>query len=58
MDRLQEQGRKAILPLVLIISLFFLWALANNLNDVLIGHFKKTFTLDDFQSGLLTTVAV
>ena len=53
MDKLQEQGRKAILPLVLIISLFFLWALANNLNDVLIGHFKKTFTLNDLQSGLV-----
>ena len=55
MDRLQEQGRKAILPLVLIISLFFLWALANTLNDVLIGHFKKAFVLNDFQVGLVQT---
>lgn len=45
--------RAAIWPLVLITALFFLWALANNLNDVLIGHFKKVFTLNDFQSGLV-----
>jgi FHS family L-fucose permease-like MFS transporter len=43
------------LPIVLIISLFFLWGVANNLNDVLIKHFKKAFTLSDFQSGLVQT---
>ena len=41
------------LPLILVISLFFLWGVANNLNDVLITHFKKTFTLSDFQAGLV-----
>lgn len=41
------------LPLVLIVSLFFLWGGANNLNDVLIAQFKKAFVLSDFQAGLV-----
>lgn len=42
-----------LLPLALIISLFFLWGMANNLNDILIKQFKKAFELSDFQSGLV-----
>lgn len=42
-----------IFPLVLIVSLFFLWGVANNLNDILIGHFRKAFSLTDFASGLV-----
>jgi len=42
-----------ILPIVLIVSLFFLWGVANNLNDILIAHFKKAFQLTDLQSGLV-----
>ncbi len=42
-----------LLPLVLIISLFFLWGMANNLNDILITQFKKVFTLSDLKSGLV-----
>lgn len=38
-------------PLVLIISLFFMWGVANNLNDILITQFKKAFVLSDFASG-------
>jgi len=38
---------------ILVISLFFMWGFANNLNDILIPQFKKTFTLSDFQSGLV-----
>lgn len=37
----------------LIVSLFFLWGIANNLNDILIKQFKKAFTLSDFESGLV-----
>lgn len=36
-----------------IISLFFMWGLANNLNDILIKQFKKAFILNDMQSGLV-----
>jgi FHS family L-fucose permease-like MFS transporter len=39
--------------LVLVTGLFFLWGVANNLNDVLIAHFRHAFTLTDFQSGLI-----
>ena len=42
-----------ILPFVLIVALFFLWGVANNLNDILIAHFKKLFTLSDLQAGLV-----
>lgn len=42
-----------LVPLMLIISLFFLWGMANNLNDILITHFKKLFTLSDFKAGLV-----
>ena len=39
--------------LILVIGLFFLWGVANNLNDVLIAHFRRVFALGDFQSGLV-----
>lgn len=45
-----------VLPLFLIISLFFLWAIGVNLNDVLIPHFKKIFLLTDLQSSLIQMV--
>ncbi|MBB3348490.1 MULTISPECIES: L-fucose:H+ symporter permease [unclassified Sphingomonas] len=41
------------LPLVLVVALFFLWGVANNLNDVLIAHFKKLFVLSDLGAGLV-----
>src|ERR1700751_172275 len=42
-----------ILPLALVTSLFFLWAIGVNLNDILIQHLKKAFGLTDFQSSLI-----
>lgn len=47
--------RRYVLPLVLVTSLFFLWALGVNLNDILIPHLKKLFGLSDFQSSLIQT---
>src|SRR5437870_10886829 len=47
--------RRFLAPLVLITSLFFLWALGVNLNDILIPHLKKAFGLTDFQSSLIQT---
>src|SRR5258706_14047110 len=38
---------------VLVVSLFFLWGVANNLNDILIKQFKKVFELSDFRAGLV-----
>ncbi|MFC4313545.1 L-fucose:H+ symporter permease [Steroidobacter flavus] len=43
----------ALAPLVLIVTLFFLWGVANNLNDVLMPHLRKAFFLSDFQSSLV-----
>jgi FHS family L-fucose permease-like MFS transporter len=45
--------RRYALPLVLITSLFFLWAIGVNLNDILIPHLKKAFRLTDLQSSLI-----
>ncbi|MHB8285234.1 MAG: L-fucose:H+ symporter permease [Caulobacteraceae bacterium] len=45
--------RRAIAPMIMIVSLFFLWGVANNLNDVLVAHFRKAFSLTDLQSGLV-----
>jgi FHS family L-fucose permease-like MFS transporter len=45
--------RPSILPFALIVALFFLWGMANNLNDILIAQFKKAFTLSDFRAGLV-----
>ncbi|WP_223796193.1 L-fucose:H+ symporter permease [Sphingomonas nostoxanthinifaciens] len=39
--------------LALAVGLFFLWGAANNLNDVLIAHFRTLFRLGDLQSGLV-----
>jgi FHS family L-fucose permease-like MFS transporter len=45
---------RASLPaFALIVGLFFLWGIANNLNDILIKQFKNAFTLSDFQAGLV-----
>lgn len=48
-----SEGRTPWFPLALIVSLFFLWGVANNLNDVLVTQFKKAFTLSDFQAALV-----
>src|SRR6201987_2178277 len=45
--------RRYVAPLILVTTLFFLWALGVNLNDILIPHLKKVFDLNDFQSALI-----
>ncbi len=55
---LTEAGQPLItpgqrIPFVLVTSLFFLWGIPNNLNDVLIGQFMKSFTLSRFEAGLV-----
>jgi MFS transporter, FHS family, L-fucose permease len=45
--------RQYVMPLTLVTSLFFLWALGVNLNDILIPHLKKVFDLTDFRSSLI-----
>src|SRR5262249_35845392 len=53
MTQAPSAQRTALLPFVLVVALFFLWGVANHLNDILIPQFKKAFTLSDFQSGLV-----
>ena len=45
--------RATFLPFVLITVLFFLWAIPNNLNDVLIRQFMKSFVMTRLQAGLV-----
>ncbi len=45
--------KKYLLPFILVTSLFFLWSIGVNLNDVLIPHLKKAFDLTDFQSSFI-----
>src|ERR1700712_1008092 len=40
-------------PFFLVTSLFFLWAIPNNLNDILIRQFMKSFALTRFEGGLV-----
>lgn len=41
------------LPFFLVTALFFLWGIPNNLNDVLIRQFGKSFTLTQTEAGLV-----
>ncbi len=38
---------------VLVTALFFLWGIPNNLNDVLIRQFMKSFAISRFEAGLV-----
>jgi len=52
MEQPQEKSKSSVV-LVLIISLFFLWALTSNLLPSLIPHLKKACQLNDFQSAFI-----
>lgn len=42
-----------LFPFFLVTALFFLWGIPNNLNDVLIRQFMKSFEISRFQAGLV-----
>jgi MFS transporter, FHS family, L-fucose permease len=54
-----QKDHESLLPsgtlrvFALITGLFFLWGIPNNLNDVLIRQFMKSFVLSRFQAGLV-----
>lgn len=50
-SRLLPAGQ--LVPFILVTVLFFLWGIPNNLNDVLIRHFMKSFAITRFQAGLI-----
>ncbi len=43
----------ALLPFVLVTTLFFMWGIPNNLNGVLIKQFMKSMEISRFQAGLI-----
>ena len=44
-----------ILPFVLVTALFFLWGMSNNLTDILVQQFRKSFELSPFGAQLVST---
>ena len=47
--------RKYALAFAVVTSMFFMWAIANNFNDILIKQFQKSLELSRMQSGLVQT---
>ena len=47
--------RKYLLPFLLVTTLFFSWALAAQLNDILVRQFQKALELSRGQAGLIQT---
>jgi MFS transporter, FHS family, L-fucose permease len=53
-DKAQPLFHKGMaVPFFLVTALFFLWGVPNNLNDVLIRQFMKSFALSRFEAGLV-----
>ncbi len=45
--------RQHLVPFLLVTALFFLWAIPNNLNDILIRQFMKSFEITRLKAGLI-----
>src|ERR1039458_5703678 len=52
-DSMRLVPRGMGLPFALVTSLFFLWGVPSNLNDVLIRQFMKSFAISRFEAGLV-----
>lgn len=48
-----DQNQNYNAALAVLASLFFIWAVVTNVNDILIPHLKKACNLTDFQSSLV-----
>ena len=48
-----KNSKAVIVPLLVVMSLMFIWNLSRNINDVLIPHLKRACQLTDFQSSLV-----
>src|SRR5258708_12640606 len=44
-----------LVPFVLVTMIFFLWGMSNNLTDILVQQFKKSFELNLLQAQLVQT---
>ncbi len=47
--------QQSLLPFVLVTVLFFLWGMSNNLTDILVQQFRKSFELSPLQAQLVQT---
>jgi FHS family L-fucose permease-like MFS transporter len=46
-------AHEKLVPFILVTALFFFWGIPNNLNDVLIRQFMKSFEITRFKAGLV-----
>lgn len=46
-------SNQAVIPFILVTTLFFMWGIPNNLNGVLIKQFMKSMEISRFQAGLI-----
>ena len=46
-------SKDVLFPFILVTSLFFFWGIPNNLNDILIKQFVKSFEITRFEAGLV-----
>lgn len=44
-----------LLPFILVTALFFIWGMSNNLTDILVQQFRKSFELSPLQAQLVQT---
>ncbi|WP_427968776.1 L-fucose:H+ symporter permease [Altererythrobacter sp.] len=54
-DRAPLVERGFLVAFAVVTSLFFMWAIANNFNDILIKQFQKALELTRMESGLIQT---
>src|SRR5215510_4554353 len=50
---MNTSNRKYLIPIILVTSLFFLWAFLHNINPILIPHLKKARSLTDTESAFI-----
>jgi FHS family L-fucose permease-like MFS transporter len=48
-----KNSKAVVVPLLVVMSLMFIWNLSRNINDILIPHLKRACQLTDFQSSLV-----
>lgn len=48
-----SKSNPTILALILVSSLFFMWGIANNMNDTLLAAFRRIMSMTDLQSSLV-----
>src|SRR5512133_264738 len=46
-------SRENLVPFILVTALFFFWGIPNNLNDILIKQFMKSFELNRLEAGFV-----